>query len=53
MGDMVPQYFPKFCQNRPPDGREIADALLFLGRHAPRLPEPKRVGTIPPKLVER
>ena len=53
MGNMVPQHFPKLFQNRPPDGREIGDAHLFLVRHVPRSPELKRVGATLPKLVEQ
>ena len=53
MGNMAPHHSLKLFQNRPPDGREIGDALLFLVRHVPRSPEPKRVGATPPKLYER
>ena len=53
MGTMVPHHAPKFYQKRPTDGREIGDALLFLVRHVPGGPEPKGVGTRPPKLGDR
>ena len=41
MGNMVPHHVPNFCQKRPPDGREIGDALLFNVRLVPGVPEPK------------
>ena len=53
MGIIMPHHVPKFCRKRPTDGREIGDALLFLVRHVPGGPEPKGVGTRPPKLGDR
>ena len=49
MGNMVTHHLAKFYQTRPIDGRNIGDALLFLVRYVQRVPEPKRVGTLPQK----
>ena len=53
MGNMEPHLVPNFYQKRPTDGREICDALLFLVRHVPRVPEFERVRISPPKLAGR
>ena len=53
MGNIEPHLVPNFYKKRPTDGREICDALLFVVRHVPRVPESERGGISPPKLAGR
>ena len=53
MDSIVPHHVSNFFKKRPTDGRVIGDALLFLVWHVPHVPEPKRVGTLLQKLIER